>query len=203
MLPTTHYPLPTKKKSTALFFGSFNPIHVGHLIIANTILQQEGIDEVWFVVSPQNPLKERTTLLADHHRLQMVRRAIDDNYRLRACDIEMHLPVPSYTVVTLAALAEKYPEREFCLVMGSDNLATFRRWRNYEYILENYRILVYPRPGSERCELRDHPSVTMVDVPMTYISSSYIRQQIAAKRDVRYLLTEPVYKYLTEMHFYQ
>ena len=107
MLPTTHYPLPTKKKSTALFFGSFNPIHVGHLIIANTILQQEGIDEVWFVVSPQNPLKERTTVLPDHHRMQMVRRAIEDNYRLRACDIEMHLPVPSYTVVTLAALAEK------------------------------------------------------------------------------------------------
>ena len=203
MLPTTHYPLPTKKKSTALFFGSFNPIHVGHLIIANTIIQQEGIDEVWFVVSPQNPLKERTTVLPDHHRMQMVRRAIEDNYRLRACDIEMHLPVPSYTVVTLAALAEKYPDREFCLVMGSDNLATFRRWRNYEYILENYRILVYPRPGSERCELRDHPSVTMVDVPMMDISSSYIRQQIAARRDVRYLLTEPVYKYLTEMHFYQ
>lgn len=190
-------------KRTALFFGSFNPIHVGHLIIANTILQQEGIDEVWFVVSPQNPLKERATLLADHHRLQMVRRAIDDNYRLRACDIEMHLPVPSYTVVTLAALAERYPEREFCLIMGSDNLATFRRWRNYEYILDNYRIIVYPRPGSECCELRDHPSVTMVDVPMMDISSSYIRKEISAGHDVRYMLTEPVYKYLTEMHFYE
>lgn len=201
-------------KRTALFFGSFNPIHVGHLIIANTILQvaatkgsqhqnMEGIDEVWFVVSPQNPLKERATLLADHHRMQMVRRAIEDNYRLRACDIEMHLPVPSYTVVTLAALGEKYPDREFCLIMGSDNLANLHKWRNYEYILENYRILVYPRPRSERCALREHRNVTMVDVPMIDISSSYIREQIAARKDVRYLLTEPVYKYLTEMHFYE
>ena len=190
-------------KRTALFFGSFNPIHVGHLIIANTILQQEGIEEVWLVVSPQNPLKERASLLADHHRLQMVQRAIDDNYQLKVCDIEMHLPIPSYTVVTLAALQEKYPDREFCLVMGSDNLATFTKWRNYQYILDNYRLLVYPRPGSEHCLFASHPSVTMVDVPMMDISSSYIRSQIAAHKDVRYLLTEPVYKYLTEMHFYE
>lgn len=190
-------------KRTALFFGSFNPIHVGHLIIANTILQQEDIDEVWLVVSPQNPLKERASLLPDHHRLQMVQRAIDDNYRLKVCDIEMHLPIPSYTVVTLAALQEKYPDRELCLVMGSDNLDSFHRWRNYQYLLDNYRLLVYPRPGTEHCKLSSHPSVTMVDVPMMDISSSYIRQQIAAHKDVRYLLTEPVYKYLTEMHFYE
>jgi nicotinate-nucleotide adenylyltransferase len=190
-------------KRTALFFGSFNPIHVGHLIIANTILQQEDIDEVWLVVSPQNPLKERASLLPDHHRLQMVQRAIDDNYRLKVCDIEMHLPIPSYTVVTLAALQEKYPDREFCLVMGSDNLDSFHRWRNYQYLLDNYRLLVYPRPGTEHFKLSSHPSVTMVDVPMMDISSSYIRQQIAAHKDVRYLLTEPVYKYLTEMHFYE
>ena len=203
MLPTDHYPLTTKKKRTALFFGSFNPIHVGHLIIANTILQVGEVDEVWLVVSPQNPLKERGTLLADHHRMAMVRRAIDDNYRLRACDIEMHLPIPSYTVVTLAALAERYPDREFCLVMGSDNLATFERWRNYDYILEHYRLLVYPRPGTERCKLASHPHVTMVDVPMMDISSSYIRTMIKEGKDVRYLLTEPVYNYLTEMHFYE
>ena len=190
-------------KRTALFFGSFNPIHVGHLIIANTMLQQDGIDEVWLVVSPQNPLKERGTLLADHHRLAMARRAVDDNYRLRVCDIEMSLPIPSYTVVTLAALQEKYPDRDFCLVMGSDNLMTFNRWRNYEYILEHYRILVYPRPGSEQCPLASHPNVTMVDVPMMDISSSYIRQMIRDGKDVQYLLTEPVYKYLTEMHFYE
>lgn len=203
MLPTANCQLPTKKKRTALFFGSFNPIHVGHLIIANTMLQQKDVDEVWLVVSPQNPLKERSTLLADHHRMAMVRRAIDDNYRLHACDIEMHLPVPSYTVVTLAALAERHPDREFCLIMGSDNLAGLHRWRNYEYILEHYHIYVYPRLGSDQCALRSHPSVTMVDVPMMDISSSYIRAQIKARRDVRYLLTEPVYQYLTEMHFYE
>ena len=190
-------------KRTALFFGSFNPIHVGHLIIANTLLQYDDIDEVWLVVSPQNPLKERASLLADHHRLQMVQRAIDDNYRLKVCDIEMHLPIPSYTVVTLAALQEKHPDHEFCLVMGSDNLDSFHRWRNYQYLLDNYRLLVYPRPGTEHCKLSSHPNVTMVDVPMMDISSSYIRQQIAAHKDVRYLLTEPVYKYLTEMHFYE
>ena len=201
MLPTTHYPLPTKR--TALFFGSFNPIHVGHLIIANTMVQHEEVDEVWLVVSPQNPLKERATLLADHHRMQMVRRAIDDNYRLRACDIEMHLPIPSYTVVTLAALQEKHPGREFCLIMGSDNLASLHRWRNYEHILAHHRIFVSPRPGSLDCPLASHPSVTMVDVPMMDISSTYIRQQIAAGRDVRYLLSEPVHRYLTEMHFYE
>ena len=203
MLPATSHQLPAKKKSTALFFGSFNPIHVGHLIIANTMLGQEGVDEVWLVVSPQNPLKERRTLLADHHRLQMARLAVDDNLRLRVCDIEMHLPIPSYTVVTLAALQEKYPEREFCLVMGSDNLATFTRWRNYEYILEHYRLLVYPRPGTERCELAKHPHVTMVEVPMMDLSSTFIRNRIHAGQDVRYMLTEPVYKYLTEMHFYE
>lgn len=190
-------------KRTALFFGSFNPIHVGHLIIANTMLQQDGIDEVWLVVSPQNPLKERGTLLADHHRLAMARRAVDDNYRLRVCDIEMNLPIPSYTVVTLATLQEKYPEREFCLIMGSDNLQTFNRWRNYEYILEHYRLMVYPRPGTEHCPLASHPNVTMVDVPMMDISSSYIRQMIREGKDAQYLLTEPVYKYLTEMHFYE
>lgn len=190
-------------RRTALFFGSFNPIHVGHLIIANTMQQHEGIDEVWLVVSPQNPLKERAGLLADHHRLQMVQRALDDNYNLKVCDIEMHLPIPSYTVVTLAALGEKYPDREFCLIMGSDNLDNLHRWRNYEYILQNYHIYVYPRPGSEQCQLRNHANVTMVDVPMMDISSSYIRQQIKAGHDVRYLLTEPVYKYLTEMHFYK
>lgn len=190
-------------KKTGLFFGSFNPIHVGHLIIANTMLTSSELEEVWFVVSPQNPLKERSTLLADHHRLQMVRVAIEDNYRMRACDIEFHLPVPSYTVVTLAHLGEQYPEREFCLIMGSDNLDNLHRWRNYEYILNNYKIYVYPRPGHLGGDFASHPNVTMVDVPMMDISSSYIREQIRNHRSVEYLLTEPVYKYLTEMHFYE
>lgn len=188
---------------TALFFGSFNPIHVGHLIIANTMLQHEGIDEVWLVVSPQNPLKERAGLLDDCHRMHMVRLALEGNPKIQACDIELHLPLPSYTVVTLSALAKEYPKREFCIIMGSDNLEHLHRWRDYEHILQNYHIYVYPRPGSENCSLREHPNVTMVEVPMMDISSSYIRQQIKTGHDVRYLLTEPVYQYLTEMHFYE
>ena len=190
-------------KKTGLFFGSFNPIHVGHLIIANTMLTESELDEVWFVVSPQNPLKERSSLLADRHRLQMVRVAIEDNYRMRACDVEFNLPVPSYTVVTLAHLGEQYPEREFCLIMGSDNLDNFHRWRNYEHILENYQIYVYPRPGHSGGELAKHRNVHIVEVPMMDISSSYIRERIGKRLSVEYLLTEPVYKYLTEMHFYE
>lgn len=186
-----------------LFFGSFNPIHVGHLIIANSMLELTDMDEVWFVVSPQNPFKERRTLLADHHRLQMVRVAIDDNYKLRACDAELHLPIPSYTVVTLAHLAEKYPNKRFSLIMGGDNLENFRRWRNYEHILENYDIYVYPRPGSELDDLTHHPHVHLVNLPTMDISSSYIRQLIADGHSPRYLLTDPVFNYLTEMHFYE
>lgn len=190
-------------KKTGLFFGSFNPIHVGHLIIANSMLTGSELEEVWFVVSPQNPLKERSTLLADHHRLQMVRVAIEENYKMRACDVEFHLPMPSYTVVTLAHLGELYPDREFSLIMGSDNLDNFHRWRNYEHILENYEIYVYPRPGHDGGDLASHPHVHLVDVPMMDISSSYIRERISKRQSVEYLLTEPVYKYLTEMHFYE
>lgn len=190
-------------KKTGLFFGSFNPIHIGHLIIANTMLQNSELDEVWFVVSPQNPLKERSSLLADYHRIEMVRRAIDDNYKLRACDVEFHLPIPSYTVVTLAQLRDKYKDREFCLIMGSDNLENFHRWRNYQYILDNYEIYVYPRPGHVGGKCADHPHVKVVEVPMMDISSSYIREQIAQGHSVQYLLSDPVWKYLTEMHFYE
>lgn len=186
-----------------LFFGSFNPIHVGHLIVANSMLELTDMEEVWFVVSPQNPFKERRTLLADHHRLQMVRVAIDDNYKLRACDAELHLPIPSYTVVTLAHLGEKYPNKRFSLIMGGDNLENFRRWRNYEQILESHDIYVYPRLGSELDDLAGHPHVHVVELPTMDISSSYIRKLISEGHPPRYLLTEPVFKYLTEMHFYE
>lgn len=190
-------------RKIGLFFGSFNPVHVGHLIIANAMLNHSDLDEVWFVVSPQNPLKERQSLLADRQRLQMVRLAIDENPRLRASDVEFHLPIPSYTSLTLAHLAERYPDKEFCLIMGSDNLATFTRWRNWESILENYHLYVYPRPGTHDSPMAKHPHVTQVEVPMIDISSTYIREQIKQGHDVRYLLTEPVYQYLTEMHFYK
>ncbi|MBP5548254.1 MAG: nicotinate-nucleotide adenylyltransferase [Bacteroidales bacterium] len=190
-------------KHVGLFFGSFNPIHVGHLIVANSMLQLSDIDEVWFVLSPQNPFKERKTLLADHHRMQMLRIAIDDNYSMRACDAELHLPIPSYTVVTLTHLTEKYPDKRFSLIIGGDNLENFRQWRNYEYILEHYDLYVYPRPGSEPGDLARHPHVHLIDVPKIDISSSYIRQQIAEGHPPKYLLTEPVFQYLTEMHFYE
>lgn len=190
-------------KKTGLFFGSFNPVHVGHLIIANAMLNHSDLDEVWFVVSPQNPLKERQSLLDDRQRLEMVRLAIDDNSRLRASDVEFHLPIPSYTSLTLAHLSERYPDKEFCLIMGSDNLATFTRWRNWESILSNYRLYVYPRPGSSDCPLASHEHVTLVEVPMIDISSTHIRDEIRQGHDVRYLLTDPVFRYLTEMHFYE
>ena len=197
------FPLNTMKR-IGLYFGSFNPIHVGHLIIANAMLENSDMDEVWFVVSPQNPFKERQSLLSDHHRLQLVRRAVDDNYRLRACDVELHLPVPSYTAVTLAHLKEDYPDKEFCLIMGSDNLDHFDRWRNADYILEHYHIYVYPRPGHLDSPLIAHPHVTLLkDFPLMEISSSYIRDQIKQGHSVQYLLSDPVWQYLTEMHFYE
>ena len=190
-------------KKVGLFFGSFNPVHVGHLIIANTMLQLTDMEEVWLVVSPHNPLKQRGTLLADYHRMAMLREAVDDNYKLRACDVELHLPVPSYTCLTLATLHEKYPDREFCLIMGSDNLTTFDRWRNYQYIVDNHKIYVYPRQGHDGGEWLQHPNVEMIDVPIIDISSSYIRNMISEGKSVQYLVTPPVYKYLTEMHFYE
>ena len=190
-------------KHVGLFFGSFNPIHVGHLIVANAMLELTDMDEVWFVVSPQNPLKERRTLLADHHRMQMVRVAIEDNYKFRACDAEFHLPKPSYTVVTLAHLSELHADKRFSIIMGGDNLQNFKRWRNYEYILDNFDIFVYPRPGSDCGDLMEHAHVHVVDVPQMAISSSYIRSQIVNGHSPKYMLTEPVYEYLTEMHFYE
>lgn len=191
-------------KKIGLYFGSFNPVHVGHLIIANAMLEHSDMAEVWFVVSPQSPFKERCTLLADHHRLEMVRRAIDDNFRLRACDVEMHLPVPSYTAVTLAKLQEQHPDKQFCLIMGSDNLEGIDRWRNYQALLENYCIYVYPRPGHPATQWASHPSVRMVEqCPFMEISSSYIRQQLAQGKSAQYLLPDSVWKYCTEMHFYE
>ena len=194
---------PLRKSRVGLYFGSFNPIHVGHLVIANAMLDNADVDEVWFVVSPHNPLKERRTLLADHHRLQMVKDAIDDNYRFRACDEEFHLPKPSYTSLTLAHLAEKYPNKEFCLIMGSDNICTFDKWRNYQYILDNYKIFVYPRPNYQGSQWEKHRNVTMVSAPLMDISSSYIRNIIKEGRSPKYLLTPEVLKYVEDMNFYK
>ena len=200
-----------------LYFGTFNPVHVGHLIIANYMADNTDLDEVWLVVSPQNPLKEKSSLLADYHRLALVRIGIEDNPKLKASDIEFKLPIPSYTSKTLAYLKEEYSDKEFALIMGEDNLRTFHKWHNHDHIIENHEIYVYPRALTiqEKEEMTqsmdgsanafvNHSNVHMCDeVPVMKISSSFIRKLIADKKDVQYLLTEPVYKYLDEMNFYK
>ena len=203
-------------KKIGLFFGTYNPIHVGHLVIANHLANYTELDEVWLVVSPQNPLKKKDSLLQDYHRLALVREAIEDNPRLKASDIEFSLPIPSFTSNTLADVNEKYPDYSFALIMGEDNLRTFHKWKNYEGILKNNRIYVYPRVLTEQEKeasltkveednrLRNHQNVIICDdVPVMKISASFIRTAIKEKKDVSYLLTQPVFKYLTEMHFYK
>jgi len=204
---------PSYKKHIALYFGSFNPIHIGHLIIANYIAQIDSIDEVWFVVSPENPHKKKKNLLADYHRLAMVRIAVENNSKLKASDIEFNLPRPSYTVYTLQALKEKHPDYQFTLIMGEDNLRTLHKWRNYNYLIENYSIIVYPRAltiqelAKQEPEdpngLKDLPNVYVSDAPVMQISSSFIRNMLKEGKDVRYLLSEPVHTYLDEMNFYK
>jgi nicotinate-nucleotide adenylyltransferase len=192
-----------RRRLSGLFFGSFNPIHVGHLIIANHMLEYGGLDEVWFIVSPQNPLKKQRGLLADHHRLAMVKIAAENDPRFKVSNVEFSLPKPSYTINTLTVLEEKYPDRQFVLIIGSDNLQTFDKWKNYEILLERYRLMVYPRPGSDGGKFRQHPSVTWVEAPLMQISSTFIRDSIRKGKNVRYLLSEKVFDYLTEMHFYK
>jgi len=191
------------QKKTGLYFGSFNPIHIGHLIIANQMLANSDLDEIWFVISPQNPLKEKASLLEDHHRLALVKIAIDDNPLFKACDIEFKLPQPSFTIHTLVNLEEIYPQRQFCLIIGSDNLSSFHKWFNYEEILNRYQLLVYPRPGFDGGAFANYPSVKWVASPLMEISSSYIRNAIKHDKSMKYLLPEKVLTYITEMHFYE
>ena len=205
----------TKKKNIALYFGTFNPIHVGHLAIANYISQLADIDEVWLVVSPENPLKKKASMLADYHRLAIVREAIADNPSLKVSDIEFSLPKPSYTIDTLTYLQEKYPDYHFSLIMGEDNLRSFPKWKNYKEILSQVQLYVYPRTSTEYDienrgdedslkALYDHPNVYFLkEVPLMAISSSFIRKQIRENKSPKYLLTPPVLKYIEEMHFYK
>jgi nicotinate-nucleotide adenylyltransferase len=193
-----------------LFFGTFNPIHVGHLIIANHMAQHPAIDQVWLVVTPHNPHKEKTTLLADHLRLDMVRDAIYDCPHLKASDIEFHLAKPNYTISTLTHLQEKYPQDEFSLILGADNLRTFQKWYNWEQILSNHRLYVYPRMASDSSTLNENPVFiehrhieVVTDVPLLGISASFVRSQLAAGKDCSFLVTEPVLKYITDRGLYQ
>lgn len=186
-----------------LFFGSFNPIHVGHLILASTIVEQSELQEAWFVVSPQNPFKKRSSLLHEFDRYDMIEKAIADNYQLRVSDIEFNLSRPSYTIHTLTYLQEKYPSHEFALIMGSDNLSHFHKWKNYEKILEYYRIYVYPRPNTKPSQFDDHPKVTFVDAPLLNISATFIRKAIKANQSIKYLVPEEVEQYILQKKFYQ
>lgn len=187
-----------------LYFGSFNPIHIGHLAIANYLVEFTEIDQLWFVVSPQNPHKKKANLLDNYWRLEMVHRAIGKDYRFRASSIEFNLPIPSYTVDTLAYLNDRFPKKEFKLIMGSDNLENFHKWKNYEIIIENYGVIVYTRPGFNKSKVKFHKNIWLVEnVPQMEISSSFIRQAIKDGKDVQYFMPPESWKYLEEMNFYR
>jgi nicotinate-nucleotide adenylyltransferase len=186
-----------------LFFGSFNPIHIGHLAIASWFVEFTDINKVWFVVSPQNPFKEKKSLLADHHRLAMARIAIEDDARFQVSDIEFKMPKPSYTIDTLIYLEEKYPDKKFILLTGSDQLPTFDKWKNPDRLLELYHMYVYARPGYSGSDYDNHPHVKIFNTPLLDISSTFIRQSVQAKKDIRYFLPPKVWEYMREMHFYE
>ncbi len=185
-----------------LFFGSFNPIHIGHLAIANYMVEFTDLKQIWFVVSPQNPLKKKKTLLANYHRLALVREAVQDDNRFRVCDIEMKLPKPSYTIDTLTYLREKYPDKDFVLILGSDSLLTFHKWKNYKELIRTTQRYVYPRPNVQINE-SDHANCVFINAPLMEISSSFIRDSLRQKKDIRYFLHPKVYQYIKEMHFYE
>lgn len=193
-----------------LFFGTFNPIHVGHLIMANHMAQHPQIDQVWLVVTPHNPHKEKSSLLADHLRLDMVRDAIYDNPLLKVSDIEFKLNKPNYTISTLTHLKESYPNDEFNLLVGADNLSSFQKWYNWEQILAHHKLYVYPRTPQKgenpslATALLAHPNIEVVeDVPIIGVSASHIRKRLESGLDCSYLLTEPVLRFVTERGLYQ
>ncbi len=183
-----------------LYFGSFNPIHIGHLIVANVMA--ENLERVWFVVSPQNPFKQTKSLLHEFDRYEMVEKAIQDNHKFQVSDVEFSMPKPSYTIDTLTYLSEKFPQHRFKLIMGSDNLVKFPKWKNYQQILDNYGLLVYPRPKAEESELMNHDRVKVIDTPMLDISASFIRQAIRDKRSIRYLVPEVVAIYIDKKGYF-
>ncbi len=192
-----------KNNKTGLFFGSFNPIHIGHLIIAEYMLEFSDLDQIWFIVSPHNPLKKRKTLLADYHRIALVKTAIEDNPKMKASDIEFKMPKPSYTIDTLTYLNEKYPEKHFILIAGTDIFVSFHKWKNYKEILSQYEIYVYSRPDYDIGNYSNHPKVKIFDAPLIEISSSFIRRAIKEGKNIEYMLPEKVSKYIYEMHFYE
>lgn len=188
-----------------LFFGTFNPIHVGHMIIANHLAEYSDLEEVWFVVTPLSPFKKRSNLLPNYHRLALAKIAVEDFSKLKTSDIEFKLSQPNYTVNTLIHIEERYPQHQFCLIMGEDNLTGFHKWKNYETILENYDLYVYPRiPDDNSSHQRlEHWKIHRVDAPIIQISSTFIRKGIKEGKDVRAMLPKEVWKYIDEMNFYK
>jgi len=192
-----------------LFFGSFNPVHIGHLAIAGYMKEFTDLDQIWFVVSPQNPLKKKESLLPDRHRLYLVEKAIGENDNLKPSDIEFNRPSPSYTIDTLALLTEKYPDHKFVLVMGEDNLNTLHKWKNAVELVSQFPLYVYPRPDviKKKNELLDEilvkSKVKWVNAPLMDISGTFIRNGIKRGRNMSYFLHPEVWKYIVEMHFYE
>jgi len=188
-----------------LYFGTFNPIHVGHLTIGNHMAENSGLNQVWFVITPHSPFKKKSSLLDNNHRYQMVDRAVEDYSKLRASDIEFNLPQPNYTINTLTYLEEKYLDYEFALIMGEDNLKSFHKWKNYELILERHHIFVYPRisDGKAKTRFDKHPKIHFINSPIMQISSTFIRKAIKEGKNIRPMLPENVWSYLDEMNFYK
>ena len=186
-----------------LFFGSFNPVHNGHLVIAGYMAEYSDLNQIWMIVSPHNPLKPIGTLLQDYHRYHLVELGIGSYKKLKASKIEFELPKPSYTVITLAYLQEKYPKNQFSLIMGADNLENLHKWKDYQMILENHDVYVYPRPLHDGGEFKNHPRVKWIDAPVMEISSSFIRKAIKEGKDVRFMMQESVSDYIDEMNFYR
>tara|TARA_B110000211_G_C14062307_1_gene546111 strand:- start:1323 stop:1907 length:585 start_codon:yes stop_codon:yes gene_type:complete len=193
----------SSKREIGLFFGSFNPIHIGHLILANYMVEYTTMNELWFVVSPQSPFKNSSSLLPEIHRYAIVDRAIEDEDRLKVSNIEFKMPKPSYTVDTLAHLTEKHTDYSFSLIMGQDNLTHLHKWKNVDFILEQHKVYVYPRPASKPGKLDNHPSITIMDAPQVEISASFIRKAIQEKKDVSWFLPEKAWRYIDEMGFYK
>jgi nicotinate-nucleotide adenylyltransferase len=187
-----------------LFFGSFNPVHIGHLAIANYMIEFTEIEQLWFVVSPQSPFKQKVSMLGAYDRVEMLHQAIGYNYtKYKVSEIELSLPQPNYTINTLVNLKEKHLNHEFFLIMGEDNLESFQKWKNWEQIIENYKLLVYKRPNCNKNTLLNHTNVTIVDAPLMEISSSFIRNSIKEKKDIRFFLPEKVFELIDKMNFYK
>lgn len=185
-----------------LFFGSFNPIHIGHLIIANYMANYTDLDEVWLMVSPHNPLKKKSNLANMYDRLEMVNLALQQTENVKSSDIEFRLNQPSYTIDTLTHLRDRYPNKDFALIMGSDNLVNLKKWKNYEIILRDYRIMVYPRPGYQDDEMASHPSITITETPLMELSSTFIRKSIADKRSVKFFIPDAVADFIESKGLY-